>query len=111
MFNKIYIVGLASAIIATPVLAEDYVVDVNGIVCDFCAYGVAKKVSKLPFIDNSRFDNGVDVDIENQIVTVAVRDGEKLDQDKLFSAIRSAGYDPIAIRAATADIDEHESPQ
>lgn len=80
-----------------PVLAKNYVVHVNGIVCGFCSLGVAKKVSALPFIDQNRYDKGVDVAIENQLVTIAVKEDAALDQVALFAAIEDAGYNPVEI--------------
>ena len=47
---------IAALLLSTPApaLAQDYVINVNGIVCEFCAFGVTKKVAKLPFIDNMK---------------------------------------------------------
>ncbi len=98
--NK-YVLGslLLTVALSSPmsVLAKDYVVHVNGIVCGFCSLGVAKKVSVLPFIDQSRYDKGVDVAIENQLVTVAVKEDAALDQQALFAAIEDGGYNPVEI--------------
>lgn len=94
-----------------PAEAADYVVDVNGIVCEFCSLGVAKKVAKLPFIDTSRYTNGVSVDIENQKVTIAVKDGAELDVDALFKAIESGGYNPIRVQELVADNATDETAQ
>ena len=85
------------------VFADDYVVEVHGLVCSFCAQGVTKKISKLPFIDQTRFTKGVKVEIEDQKVTISVKAGERLDIDSLFDAIRSGGYDPIDIWAVQSD--------
>jgi hypothetical protein len=84
-------------------LAQDYVIKVNGIVCEFCAFGVTKKVAKLPFIDNSRYDNGVLVEVENQMVTIAVKQDASLDKIALFAAIESGGYNPVTIWKLTPD--------
>ena len=93
--NRVFV--LALTLIATPVLAQDYVVTVHGIVCSFCAQGVIKKVSKLPFVNRSMYTNGVKVEIEDQKVTVAVRDDSAIDRSSLFAAIESGGYDPIDV--------------
>lgn len=77
--------------------AEQYVVEVNGIVCEFCSYGVARNVSRLPFVDRKQLERGVAVDIRKQLVTVAVDEAATLDREALFAAIRSGGYDPVAI--------------
>ena len=98
MFNKTIAIALLYALLSTPLLAQNYEVNVNGIVCEFCAYGVGKKIRKLPFIDPSQYDEGVKVDIENQRVFVAVREDALLDKPALFKAIESGGYDPIDIQ-------------
>ena len=41
---------------------------VNGLVCSFCAYGLTKGIGGLPFTD----EKSIFVDIENQIVKVAL---------------------------------------
>lgn len=84
-------------------LADDYVIEVHGMVCSFCAQGVTKKVSKLPFIDQTHYTKGVKVEIEDQKVTISVKADEQPDIDSLFEAIRSGGYEPIDIWAVQSD--------
>lgn len=98
--NRVF--ALALMFITTSVLAQDYVVTVHGIVCSFCAQGVIKKVSKLPFVDRSMYTNGVKVEIEDQKVIVAVRDDSVIDRLSLFAAIESGGYDPIDLWTVSA---------
>jgi len=43
------------------------------------------------------------VEIKNQMVTIAVKDGEQLDKDALFGAIESGGYRPVEIFELTTD--------
>lgn len=81
----------------TPSFAAKYVVDVHGIVCEFCSFGVAKKIKKLSFIDPEQYDDGVEVDIDNQSVYFAVKAEAALDQTALFEAIKSGGYNPIKV--------------
>ena len=88
---------LGSLTLATPTFAQQYVVNVHGIVCEFCSYGVAKKLRKLDFIDPSQFDKGVKVDIEKQMVYVAVSENAILDKPALFKAIESGGYQPVTL--------------
>ena len=97
MSNYIRALALLLALAASNALARDYVVEVNGIVCEFCAYGVSKKVSKLPFVDRSKYNKGVRVAIENQRVTVAVIADANLDRDALYEAILDGGYEPVAL--------------
>lgn len=102
MSKKSVAIALLYALLPTSVLADNYVVSVHGIVCELCSYGVAKKVRKLSFIDAQQFEQGVKVDIENQQVFIAVRDGLELDRQALFGAIESGGYEPIDVRRLSA---------
>lgn len=103
MFYKIQAMALLIALSSTPALAQDYVINVNGIVCEFCSLGVTKKIAKLPFIDSTKYDKGVKVEIESQMVTIAVSDDSELDKDALFAAIESGGYNPVEIFELNAD--------
>ena len=103
MNTRIWILALCFALASTSVVAKDYVINVHGIVCEFCSLGVAKKVSKLPFIDATKYDKGVKVEIESQMVTIAVKDGAVLDKLALFEAIESGGYSPVEIFELSPD--------
>ena len=110
MFSRYVQLAALLMSVSSLALAEDYVIHVNGIVCEFCSIGVTKKVSRLPFIDKSQYNKGVKVDVEHQRVTIAVLDGASLDQEALFKAIRSGGYEPVEIiSTGSATIAEPES--
>ena len=97
---------LLSAVVSAPASAKSYEINVNGIVCEFCAFGVAKKLRKLDFVDPSQFEDGVKVDIENQRVYISIQEGQPLNQEIIFEAIKSGGYDPIEM----TPMDEVASP-
>ena len=97
MSIKFSTIALLIALTSIPALAQDYVINVNGIVCEFCSLGVTKKVSKLKFIDRSKYTKGVKVEIESQMVTIAVKADATLDKATLFAAIESGGYNPVDI--------------
>ncbi len=103
----------AIMLLSAPVFASDYVVHVHGIVCSFCAQGVTKKVSKLSFIDQTKYTKGVKVEIESQKVTIAVKPDSDLDVAALFEAIKSGGYDPVDVWTVTpsGQLDELVEPQ
>lgn len=94
---KSTLLALLLAFVASPTLAQDYLIQVNGIVCDFCAIGVTKKISKLKFIDRSKYTKGVDVDVQAQLVTIAVKTDATLDQAALYAAIEAGGYNPVEV--------------
>ena len=101
----------ALMLLSTPVFAVDYVVHVHGIVCSFCAQGVTKKISKLPFIDHTKHTNGVKVEIENQKLTIAVKPDHDFDIQALFKAINSGGYEPADVWTVTSSGDINELVQ
>ena len=100
--------ALIAVLLSTPVFASDYLVHVHGLVCSFCAQGVTKKVSKLSFIDTTKYTKGVKVEIEEQKLTIAVKPEGELDVEALFDAIKSGGYDPVDVWTLTAsgELDE-----
>jgi hypothetical protein len=80
-----------------PVEPNQAVVQVNGIVCSFCAYGTEKNLSKLNFLDKSQFgDDGVLIDIQSHRVTLALQPDQEFDFGQVYSAIKKGGYDPVS---------------
>lgn len=74
---------------------NEAVIVVHGIVCSFCSEGVQRKLSKLPFIDTTKYKKGVKVDIEEQRVTIALKPDAVFDIDQVFEAVKSGGYEPV----------------
>jgi copper chaperone CopZ len=72
-------------------------IQVSGVVCSFCAFGVQKKLSKLKFLDMSRFTKGVHVDIDNQLITIALDSSKQADLKTVYKSIKSGGYEPQVI--------------
>ncbi len=87
-----------------PVVVEENqaVVQVNGVVCSFCAYGAEKALSKLDCLDNAEFGDGVLIDIETHRITLAIRPGEKIPVRDIYHRIKKAGYDPITLYVRSA---------
>ena len=106
MSTKLIIAALL--LFSAPVYASEYVVHVHGMVCSFCAQGVTKNVSRLPFIDQSKYTKGVKVEIENQKLTISVKADHDLDIKALCGAIKSGGYEPVDVWTVTAtgELDE-----
>ena len=68
---------------------------VKGLVCPSCAIGIRVKVGKLPFVDVTRYKRGVDMDIKNQLLTVALLSDVKTDRRSINKAVSNAGYDAV----------------
>ena len=64
----------------------------RGLVCPSCAIGVRKNLSKMKGVDKKRFKDGIDIDPETQLVTVALKEGASLDNKELLERVEDAGY-------------------
>ena len=67
----------------------------KGLCCPSCAIGIRKKVKTLSFVDQSRFNDGVDLDAKHQLVTIALKLNQEIDLKALSVAIDDAGYTPV----------------
>ena len=81
----------------TEVPSAEAIVEINGLVCSFCAYGAEKAVRKLPFLDPKRFNSGVEVDINQHQMRLALNPDEPLDYKRLARSLRAGGYEPLDI--------------
>ena len=60
--------------------------NVNGLVCAFCAQGIEKQLRKFPATVD------VIVSLEQKLVAVALRDGQDIPDAELRRALTNAGY-------------------
>ena len=82
------------------VSAKTIEMDVNGLVCAFCAHGIQKTLKGFPAAE------AVYVSLENRIVAVKLKDGSDIDDATLRKAITDAGYTVVAIRRTDLSLDE-----
>jgi mercuric ion binding protein len=82
------------------VSAKTIEMDVNGLVCAFCAQGIQKTLKGFPAAE------AVYVSLENRIVAVKLKDGSDIDDATLRKAITDAGYTVVAIRRTDVSLDE-----
>ncbi len=88
---------------STAVLAGDqYLVEVNGMSCPFCAYGVEKKVKKMAGVEF------VSVNLEAATVTIEMKDGATLPEDALKKAISDAGFSFKSLKKVTHSPEDHK---
>ena len=76
----------------TTVASPDVVVQVNGLVCDFCAKGLEKSFNRTGKI------SGVSVDLTAKEVRLKLKPGATLDDAQIRKLIRDAGYAVVAVR-------------
>ena len=72
---------------------NEAVVEVLGMVCSMCAFGIGEGFSKTNFIDKSKFIDGVSVDIDAQYVQLGLLDSKDITPEKIVQVIEDAGYD------------------
>ncbi len=81
---------LGFAVCMTSVQAEDgkpaYTVEVDGLACPFCAYGIEKQLLAIEGVAT------VDTDIKLGSVTVTMQTGSMLAEDAARKAVEAAGF-------------------
>lgn len=86
--------------VSTFVSAQTIEMDVNGLVCAFCAQGIEKTLKTFPATA------AVYVSLENRIVAVKLKDGADIDDETLRKAIKDAGYTIVAIRRTDHSLEQ-----
>lgn len=73
---------------ATTAIAEGagYRLEVAGLACPFCAYGIEKKLNALEGVER------VETQIEEGVVIVTMRDDATLDEATARQAVEDAGF-------------------
>ena len=69
-------------------------VSVNGLVCDFCARSIEKMFDKKEAVSR------ISVDLENMLITIFLRDNQKLNDETIIELIKDSGYDVIEVKRA-----------
>ena len=81
---------LGFAVCMTSVQAEDgkpaYTVEVDGLACPFCAYGIEKQLTAIAGVETA------ETDIKSGAVTVTMQPGSTLDEDAARKAVEAAGF-------------------
>lgn len=98
---KLFKAMLFSALMgfASMASAKTIEMDVNGLVCAFCAQGIEKTLKGFPATA------GVFVSLEHRIVAVQLKDGQDIADPALTKALTDAGYKVVAIRRTDETLD------
>ena len=91
---------LCAALLAATSLAsaKTIEIDVNGLVCAFCAQGIEKTLRDVPATTD------VLVSLEHRLVAIELADGADIDDAALRGALTDAGYSVVAIRRSDASL-------
>ena len=66
-------------------------VEVNGLSCPFCAYGLEKKLKELVEVE------GVQIDVEAGLIFLTFKNGKHPDEKTIKAAVEDAGFTPGSI--------------
>ena len=92
MKKLIQIAAALAVLVASSATAATIEMNVNGLVCAFCAQGIEKKLRKLPATAD------VVVSLEQRLVAVSLKDGQDIRDEELRKALTNAGYTVISIK-------------
>ena len=73
-----------------------YIIQVNGLTCPFCAYGLEKKLKKVKGVES------VSLDLEKDEVVVIVGAGERVEEETVRKAVRGAGFSVASLKKVQA---------
>lgn len=100
MKTLIQISAAFAVIFSSSAVAATIEMNVNGLVCAFCAQGIEKKLRKLPATAD------VVVSLERRLVAVALKDGQDIPDADLRKALTDAGYTVAAIQRTDTPIEQ-----
>lgn len=87
--KRLLVIG-TMALWAVAVWAADarYVIRVDGLACPYCAYGVEKKLKQIEGVEHE----SIDINLDQGIVRVSVREGVELTEDQMRKLFNDAGF-------------------
>jgi copper chaperone CopZ len=94
------LVAAAFLALASAASAHTIELEVNGLVCAFCAQGIEKSLRKFPAT------NDVFVSLEHRLVAIELKEGKTLEDALLREAIADAGYTTVKITRAEGSLAE-----
>lgn len=85
IFSFIFLINISS------IFAKEINVDVNGLVCEFCAVTIEKNFIKKDEIEE------VNVDLDQKKVFLIFKDGQDLSDEEISDIITNNGYNIVKI--------------
>jgi mercuric ion binding protein len=99
MKKLIHIAAALAVLVTSSASAATIEMNVNGLVCAFCAQGIEKKLRKLPATAD------VVVSLEQRLVAVGLKEGQDISDAELRKALTDAGYKVVSIQRTDEPID------
>ncbi len=63
-------------------------VQVDGLTCPFCAYGLEKKLKAIDGVEK------LEINIEEGVAVLTFRHSDKIDEEQIGKAVKDAGFTP-----------------
>ncbi len=77
---------------------DELVLEVNGMVCGMCAFGIQEGLSELSFLNNKKFEeDGIEVDLDTQMIYIPIDLSKTIDQLEAVQIVKDVGYDTVFI--------------
>lgn len=98
--HRIRLIFIALLLGATSTLsAKTIELEVNGLVCAFCAQGIEKSMKQFPATEE------VFVSLEQRLVAIALKDGQDISDADITAAIKDAGYTTVNVTRSDATLE------
>jgi len=76
---------------------DKLIVEIKGMVCSFCAYGIEKNMARLSFTDTTLYGgDGILMDLKGANASLAIKKDKKIDFASIYRAVEKAGYKSAA---------------
>ena len=72
---------------------NEVLIEVLGMVCSMCAYGIEQGFSEIDFVDKTKFKNGVFVELDSQYVQIGLKESSNVNPEAILTVIEEAGYE------------------
>ena len=77
---------------------DEMVLEVKGMVCAMCAFGIQEGLSELSFLNNKKFKaDGIEVDLDTQMIYIPIDLSKTIDELEAIKIVKDAGYDTVSI--------------
>ncbi len=89
---KVFLALFVILYFSPAIMAKSLEVQVNGMVCSFCAQGIESKFKELKEVQN------IDVVLEKKLVSIKLKDKATLSDEQVKKLIASSGYHVVSIK-------------
>ena len=103
MFVRKTVLLALLALVSAAASARTIQMQVNGLVCAFCAQGIEKRLKKFDAT------GGVFVSLQHRVVAIALKDGADISDAELERAITESGYALIKVTRSEESLADLEA--